>query len=81
MIATLGLERIGLFDARDLVPVAGAREDGLPGITTPLERMLQPAALHPSAEKGSHYTCSLRKRRKRDYRRTATFAGPQGAYS
>ena len=35
-----------MFDARDLVPVAGAREDGLPGITTPLERMLQPAALH-----------------------------------
>lgn len=39
LIATLGLERIGLFDVRDLVPVVGAREDETPGVTTPLERM------------------------------------------
>ena len=36
-IENLGLEQIGLFDSRDLIPVVGPREKGL-GITTPLER-------------------------------------------
>jgi proteasome assembly chaperone 2 len=38
LIATLSLERIGVFDAQTLVPVVGPREDGEEGITTPLER-------------------------------------------
>jgi len=37
LIATLGLKRIGIFDARHLIPFAGAREDGEPGILTALE--------------------------------------------
>ncbi|THH06511.1 hypothetical protein EW145_g4032 [Phellinidium pouzarii] len=36
LIATIGLKQIGIFDARDLVPVAGPREEGS-GISTPLE--------------------------------------------
>ncbi|KAI5120979.1 hypothetical protein M0805_006651 [Coniferiporia weirii] len=36
LIATLDLSQIGVFDARDLVPVVGAREVGA-GISTPLE--------------------------------------------
>ncbi|PAV18989.1 proteasome assembly chaperone 2 [Pyrrhoderma noxium] len=36
LISTLKLEQIGVFDSRDLIPVAGGREDG-PGISTPLE--------------------------------------------
>lgn len=39
LIATLGLEQIGIFDAKDLIPVVGAREDEAPGVTTPLERV------------------------------------------
>jgi len=37
LIATLALERIGIFDPQDLVPVVGGREDGADGITMPLE--------------------------------------------
>ena len=37
LIASLSLKQIGVFDARDLVPVVGGREDGEEGITTPLE--------------------------------------------
>jgi len=37
VISTLGLQLVGLFDARDVVPVVGARDDGRQGITTPLE--------------------------------------------
>ncbi|TDL26228.1 hypothetical protein BD410DRAFT_784296 [Rickenella mellea] len=37
LIATLDLQQIGVFDARDLIPVVGARENGENGITTPLE--------------------------------------------
>ncbi|KAF7306075.1 Proteasome assembly chaperone 2 [Mycena chlorophos] len=36
LIATLSLERIGIFDSTFLVPALGAREDG-PGVSTPLE--------------------------------------------
>lgn len=39
LIASLSLHRVGIFDPRSLVPVVGAREDDLPGVTTPLERM------------------------------------------
>jgi len=39
LIASLSLDRVGIFDPRNLIPVVGAREDGLPGVTTPLERM------------------------------------------
>lgn len=38
LIASLGLEQIGIFDPKDLIPVVGAREDKAPGVTTPLER-------------------------------------------
>ena len=37
MIATLSLVRVAVFDAGYCVPVVGAREDGLNGITTPIE--------------------------------------------
>lgn len=37
LIASLSLHRVGIFDPRSLVPVVGAREDDLPGVTTPLE--------------------------------------------
>jgi len=37
LIASLGLRRVGILDGRDLLSVAGAREDGEAGITTPLE--------------------------------------------
>ncbi|EIN11912.1 hypothetical protein PUNSTDRAFT_99231 [Punctularia strigosozonata HHB-11173 SS5] len=37
LIATFALKRIGLFDPRDVIPVVGAREDGEPGLTLPLE--------------------------------------------
>lgn len=40
LIATLNLKRIGIFDARDLIPVVGGREEGEEGVTTPLEREL-----------------------------------------
>ncbi|KAL5507099.1 hypothetical protein ACEPAH_6555 [Sanghuangporus vaninii] len=36
LIATLGLQQLGVFDPTYLIPVVGAREEG-PGITTPLE--------------------------------------------
>ncbi|KAL5523948.1 hypothetical protein ACEPAG_8121 [Sanghuangporus baumii] len=36
LIATLGLQQLGVFDPTYLIPVVGAREDG-PGIATPLE--------------------------------------------
>ncbi|KAG2361398.1 hypothetical protein BDR07DRAFT_51914 [Suillus spraguei] len=39
LIAALSLHRVGIFDTRNSVPVVGACEDDLPGITTPLERM------------------------------------------
>ncbi|KAI6040318.1 PAC2 family-domain-containing protein [Pisolithus marmoratus] len=35
--ATFGLQRVGVFDPKYHVPVTGAREDGTPGITMPLE--------------------------------------------
>ncbi|TFK23666.1 hypothetical protein FA15DRAFT_593721 [Coprinopsis marcescibilis] len=35
--ATFSLERIATLDPSHCIPVVGAREDGLPGITTPLE--------------------------------------------
>ncbi|KAI0051815.1 hypothetical protein FA95DRAFT_1484608 [Auriscalpium vulgare] len=37
LVANLSLHLIGSFDSRDLVPVVGGREDGLSGLTTPLE--------------------------------------------
>lgn len=37
LIASLALKRVGIFDARDLIPVVGGREGGEEGITTPLE--------------------------------------------
>lgn len=37
MIATLSLVRVAVLDSRCCVPVVGAREDGLNGITTPIE--------------------------------------------
>jgi len=37
MIATLSLVRVAVLDSRYCVPVVGAREDGLNGITTPIE--------------------------------------------
>jgi proteasome assembly chaperone 2 len=37
LIASLRLERIGVFDPQYFIPVVGAREDGRPGITTPYE--------------------------------------------
>jgi len=37
LIASLRLERIGVFDSQYFIPVVGAREDGQPGITTPYE--------------------------------------------
>ncbi|KAJ7188023.1 PAC2 family-domain-containing protein [Mycena filopes] len=36
LIATLSLERIGIFDSASLVPVVGSLEDGV-GVSTPLE--------------------------------------------
>ncbi|KIJ68149.1 hypothetical protein HYDPIDRAFT_83335 [Hydnomerulius pinastri MD-312] len=36
-IASLNLDRVGVFDPKYLVPAVGAREDDAPGITTPLE--------------------------------------------
>ncbi|KAH0827853.1 hypothetical protein J3R83DRAFT_3479 [Lanmaoa asiatica] len=38
LIASLKLDRVGVFDPKYLVPVVGAREDGTPGLTTPIER-------------------------------------------
>ncbi|TFK53630.1 hypothetical protein OE88DRAFT_1655846 [Heliocybe sulcata] len=37
LIASLGLQHIGIFDPRDVIPVIAAREDGEPGVTTPIE--------------------------------------------
>jgi proteasome assembly chaperone 2 len=37
LIASLKLDRVGVFDPKHLVPVVGAREDGSPGLTTPIE--------------------------------------------
>ncbi|EGO25749.1 hypothetical protein SERLADRAFT_408018 [Serpula lacrymans var. lacrymans S7.9] len=37
LVASLSLERIGLFDTKYLIPAVGAREDGQAGITTSLE--------------------------------------------
>ncbi len=37
LIASLALKRVGIFDARDLIPVVGGREEGEEGVTTPLE--------------------------------------------
>ena len=37
MIATLSLVRVAVLDSRYCVPVVGAREDSLNGITTPIE--------------------------------------------
>jgi len=45
LIATLGLERIGIFDPQYFIPVVGAREDGRRGITTPYECKSDPALL------------------------------------
>jgi proteasome assembly chaperone 2 len=39
LIASLQLERIGVFDPKNLVPIVGARESGEEGITVPLESM------------------------------------------
>ncbi|KAF9241577.1 PAC2 family-domain-containing protein [Melanogaster broomeanus] len=36
-VASLKLDRVGVFDPKHLVPVVGAREDGSAGITTPIE--------------------------------------------
>lgn len=44
-IASLELDRVGVFDPKHLVPVVGAREDGSAGITTPLERKFAPFIL------------------------------------
>lgn len=38
LIASFSLQRIAVFDPTYFVPVVGAREDGLEGITTALER-------------------------------------------
>jgi PAC2 family len=37
LIASLSLERIGFLDSSALVPVIGSREDGVKGVSTPLE--------------------------------------------
>jgi predicted ATP-grasp superfamily ATP-dependent carboligase len=37
LIASLRLERIGVFNPQYFIPVVGAREDACPGITTPYE--------------------------------------------
>lgn len=37
LIASLKLNRVGVFDPKHLVPVVGAREDGTAGLTTPIE--------------------------------------------
>jgi len=37
LISTLSLDRVAIFDPQFCVPVAGARDDGLKGITVPLE--------------------------------------------
>lgn len=38
LIATLSLKRIAILDPSYCIPAVGGREDGLKGITTPLER-------------------------------------------
>jgi len=47
LIASLKLDRVGVFDPKHLVPVVGAREDGTVGLTTPIERKspLQPVEM------------------------------------
>lgn len=42
LIASLKLDRVGVFDPKHLVPVVGAREDGTVGLTTPIERKSSP---------------------------------------
>lgn len=42
LIASLKLDRVGVFDPKYLVPVVGAREDGTDGLTTPIERKSPP---------------------------------------
>jgi hypothetical protein len=42
LIASLKLDRVGIFDPKYLVPVVGAREDGTAGLTTPIERKSPP---------------------------------------
>jgi len=37
VISSLGLQLVGAFDPKHVVPVVGARDDGQQGITTPLE--------------------------------------------
>lgn len=46
LVVSLSLKKIGIFNAKDLVPVVGGREDGEEGITTPLECMYIIASLY-----------------------------------
>ena len=45
LIATVGLQRIGVFHPQYFIPVVGQREGNREGITTPCERKFQ--SLHP----------------------------------
>lgn len=49
LISSLGLERVEILDklAKYLIPVAGGREDGKVGITTPLELFSKPGGNYP----------------------------------
>jgi proteasome assembly chaperone 2 len=49
LISSLGLERVEVLDklAKYLIPVAGGREGGEVGITTPLELFSKPGGNYP----------------------------------
>lgn len=49
LISSLGLERVDILSdlAQYLIPVVGGREDGQPGLTTPLELFSKPDGEYP----------------------------------
>jgi predicted ATP-grasp superfamily ATP-dependent carboligase len=59
LIASLRLERIGVFDPKYFIPVVGAREDGRPGITTPYECMSDLALLNSTRFMCEKYMAAL----------------------
>lgn len=75
LISSLNLHRVGILNPRDLVPVVGAREDGEPGVTTPLERTASPYSPHQFYT----YRISLRQTGSGHYRDPAEVPRAQGS--
>lgn len=76
LIASLKLDRVGVFDPRHLVPVVGAREDGAAGLTTPIERKSPPT--HSVERLDESYSGSIRRGEQQRRSFPATFPCTQG---